>query len=70
MRVLTIVFSLLITTGLFAQEVIDKIAAVVDNEVILKSEVDYQVNYVSAQRKLDPNDPALRKQILMGAAGK
>lgn len=66
MRVLTIVFSLLITTGLFAQEVIDKIAAVVDNEVILKSEVDYQVNYVSAQRKLDPNDPALRKQILMG----
>ncbi|MFC2134505.1 peptidylprolyl isomerase [Bacteroidota bacterium] len=48
----------------FAQEVIDKIAAVVDNEIILKSELDYQVNYASAQRNLDASDPELINQIL------
>jgi len=64
MRKTIIFLSFLFTSIISGQEVLDKVVAVVDNEVILKSELDYQVNYVSAQRKLDPNDPELRKQLL------
>jgi len=46
-----------------AQQVLDKIAAVVDNEIILKSEVDGQAAYVAAQRRIDITDD-LRKQVL------
>ncbi len=44
--------------------VLDEIAAVVGNEIILKSEVDYQVQLAAYQNKLNPDDPALRKRIL------
>ena len=50
--------------SIFAQEVLDKIVAVVDNEFVLKSELDFQINMVAAQRKLDPNSPELKKQVL------
>lgn len=50
--------------SVFTQEVLDKIVAVVDNEFILKSELDFQTNMVAAQRKLDPNSPELKKQVL------
>ncbi len=46
-----------------AQQVLDKIAAIVDNEIILKSEVDGQAAYVAAQRRIDITDD-LRKQVL------
>jgi peptidyl-prolyl cis-trans isomerase SurA len=45
-------------------QIIDKIAAVVDNEIILKSEVDFRAAMEAAQRNLDPNDPKLRETIL------
>lgn len=45
-------------------QVIDKIAAVVDNEIILKSEVDFRAAMEAAQRNLDPNDSKLRETIL------
>ncbi len=47
-----------------AQEVLDKIVAVVDNEIILKSELDYRVAAMAAQRNINPNDDNLKKQIL------
>ncbi len=47
-----------------AQEVVDKIVAVVDKEIILKSELDFQTAYVAAQQNLNPNDQALKKKIL------
>jgi peptidyl-prolyl cis-trans isomerase SurA len=47
-----------------AQEVLDKVVAIVGDEIILKSELDYQTTYRAAQRNLDPNDENLRKQIL------
>ncbi len=50
--------------SLFAQEVLDKIVAVVDNEYILKSELDFQTQLTAYQRKLNPNDPNLKKSIL------
>jgi len=44
--------------------VLDDIAAVVGNEIILKSELDYQVQLTAYQNKLDPNDSLLRKRVL------
>ncbi|MCG6913346.1 peptidylprolyl isomerase [bacterium BMS3Abin03] len=46
------------------QEVLDKIVAVVDNEIILQSELDFQTNIYARQRGIDPNKPGLKKQIL------
>ncbi len=48
----------------FAQQVLDKVVAVVDNEIILLSELDFQTNLLAAQRKIDPNTPGLRDQVL------
>ncbi len=44
--------------------VLDKIVAVVGDEIILKSELDYQVQLVAYQDKINPDDPALRNRIL------
>lgn len=48
----------------YSQQVLDKIVAVVDNEVILKSELDFQVNQLALSRKTDPNAPGFRNQVL------
>ncbi|NCQ18179.1 MAG: parvulin peptidyl-prolyl isomerase [Ignavibacteria bacterium CG22_combo_CG10-13_8_21_14_all_37_15] len=55
---------LFILPEIFAQQSIDKVIAVVDNEIILKSELEYQINLLAAQRKVDPQTPALREQVL------
>ena len=55
---------LLVFTTLNAQQVIDKIVAVVDNEIILKSELDFRVAVEAAQRNADAKDPKLRDAIL------
>lgn len=57
-------FLIVFSVSVFSQEVLDKIVAVVDNEFILKSELDFQTNMVAAQRKLDPESPELKRQIL------
>ncbi len=64
MKKFLIIIVLIISGKIYAQEVIDKIAAVVDDEVILTSELDFQVAMLAAQRKLDPKDTELRKQVL------
>lgn len=48
----------------YAQEVLDKIVAVVDNEIILKSELDFRASVEAAQRNTVPTDTTLRRQIL------
>jgi len=47
-----------------AQETLDRIAAVVDNEVVLLSELDAQVQFFVLNNRLDPNTPGLRAQVL------
>ncbi|MCB0746214.1 MAG: peptidylprolyl isomerase [Ignavibacteriales bacterium] len=47
-----------------AQEVIDKIIAVVGDEIILNSELEFQVGMYAAQRKLDSTSPELKKELL------
>lgn len=50
---------------IFAQTgVIDKIVAVIDNEIILQSELDFQVAIYASQRSLDPKSPELKRHIL------
>ncbi|MBN1301350.1 MAG: peptidylprolyl isomerase [Melioribacteraceae bacterium] len=51
-------------TSSFTQEVLDKIVAVVDDEIILKSELDLRINLEAAQRRLNPEDPDLRAKVL------
>ena len=48
----------------FSQQVLDKIVAVVDNEIILESELDFQTNVYASQRQLDVNTPGLKQQLL------
>ena len=62
-------FKILLIFILFAgiihsQEVLDKIVAVVGDEIILKSELDFQTNVLAAQRNIKPNTPGLRDQVL------
>lgn len=49
---------------ILAQETLDKIVAVVDNEIILKSELDFQANMFAAQRGINLISQEVRTQIL------
>lgn len=52
--------------SIFAQQqTLDKIVAVVDNEIILKSELDFRANYEAAQRNKTVVDSALLRNVLM-----
>lgn len=58
---LTFLFSML----LIAQSnVIDRVVAVIDNEIILQSELDFQTAIFASQRGMDPKSPELKNQIL------
>lgn len=57
-------FIILVSPVLMSQQVLDKIVAVVDNEIILKSELDFQVNQLAYTRKIDPSTPGLAAQVL------
>ncbi|MCW8803810.1 MAG: SurA N-terminal domain-containing protein, partial [Ignavibacteriaceae bacterium] len=62
-RIISII--ILFSTCLFAQTgVIDKVVAVVDNEIILQSELDFQASVYASQRGMDAKSPELRTQIL------
>ncbi len=68
MRRLSEIFFMLVLFGgvVFSQTkpVLDNIVAVVGNEIILKSELDYQVQLAAYQNKMNPDDPELRSRIL------
>lgn len=55
---------ILLALPIYSQQVGDKIVAVVDNEIILKSELDFRANFEAAQRKLNPSDPEILRAIL------
>lgn len=60
-----VIFLFLFIYSLNAQEkVLDKIVAVVDDEVILQSELEFQTAMFAAQRNLNPKDSTLRSQLL------
>ena len=60
-----IVLLLALMAGIIsAQQALDKIVAVVDNEIILQSELEFQVGIFASQRQIDPNTPGLKEQLL------
>ena len=62
-RKILFIWAFIIST-LLPQEVLDRVVAVVDNEIILQSELEFQLNIFAAQRKVNPDSEGLRKQIL------
>jgi len=64
MKFKIMILSLMLGGAISAQEVIDKVAAVVDNEIVMLSELNFQTNLFAAQRQLDPNTPGLKEKIL------
>lgn len=64
MRYYIFLVAFVLSINIFPQKVLDKIIAVVDNEIILQSELDFQLNVYAAQRQLDVNTPGLREQLL------
>ena len=65
-RFLIIFFALAVYSATFAQQekVLDKIVAIVQNEIITKSELDVRVAYMATRLNKNPNDPAFREKIL------
>jgi peptidyl-prolyl cis-trans isomerase SurA len=59
-----LIISTLLISSLLAQETLDRIVAVVDNEIILQSELEFQLNIFASQRGINPDTEGLRKQIL------
>lgn len=45
-------------------QVLDRIVAVVDNDLILESELNAQLQFFIFNNKLDPNTPGLKEQVL------
>jgi peptidyl-prolyl cis-trans isomerase SurA len=65
MPIKTIIILILLANCIFAQtSVVDKIVAVIDNEIILQSELDFQTSIYASQRGMDPKSPELKSQIL------
>lgn len=62
MKKIIFIFSLL--TIINAQQTLDRVIAVVGNEIILQSELSLQAAYVAAQRNIDPNSEDLKQTIL------
>jgi peptidyl-prolyl cis-trans isomerase SurA len=46
---------------IYPQQVIDRIVAVVDNEVILQSELEFQTSIFAAQRQIDPGYSGIKR---------
>lgn len=59
-----LIFFALFVSNLYAQEVLDRIVAVVDNEIILESELNFRTEMMAARQRLNPKDPKVKKQIL------
>jgi peptidyl-prolyl cis-trans isomerase SurA len=61
-----LVFLLLIAFGsvLYGQQVLDEIVAVVDDQVILESELEFNTMMFAAKNKLNPKNPELKRQVL------
>ena len=64
MKIKFVLILTLIAASLNAQQVLDKIVAVVDNEIILQSELEFQAGIFASQRQIDPSTPGLKEQIL------
>ncbi|MBU1299345.1 MAG: peptidylprolyl isomerase, partial [Bacteroidetes bacterium] len=57
--------ALVFTQEIFPQRnVLDRIVAIVDKEIIVESELNQQVDFFVSNNKVDPNTPGLKQQVL------
>ena len=56
--------TLFVSSSLHSQNLVDRIVAVVDKEIITESEVQERINFIALQNKVDPSAPGLKKQVL------
>ncbi len=64
MKNILIFLLFIIAINVNAQEVLDRIVAVVDNEIILQSELDFRTEMAAARQRLNARDPKIKRQIL------
>ena len=64
MKLKVIVMMVMLAGICYAQDVLDKIVAVVDNEIITESELEFQANLLASRYGVSPDSPDLRKQTL------
>lgn len=62
-KILILIFGLNIFT-VAQPKVLDRIVAIVGNEIILESDLNYQTYIFAIQNNLNPDDPSLKKYIL------
>ena len=61
------IINVFLSLNLIAQKkVIDRIVAVVDNEIILESELNFQLLQYAAKEKIDPQNPEFKRMVLEG----
>lgn len=60
----------LFTAGtIAAQEVLDKVVAVVGDEIILRSELEFRINVLASKRNIDPQNEDVKKSVLQEMIG-
>ncbi len=64
MKPIITTLSLLLLSAAASAQVLDRVVAVVDNDIILESELSAQVQLLVINNKIDPNTPGLRQQVL------
>src|SRR3970040_2228360 len=64
MKIKLIALLSLLTIAVYSQEVIDKIVAVVDDEIIMKSELEFRAELLAAQNNLNAGVPGFKRNVL------
>ncbi len=63
-RLGTIGAAALVILGTASSQTLDRIVAVVDDEIILQSELNAQVEFFALNNRVDPNTPGLKERVL------
>ncbi len=66
MKIRIMLLIVLTAISVQAQQTLDKIVAIVDNEIVLQSELELQANIEAAKLHLNPNDKEFKAKILEG----
>jgi peptidyl-prolyl cis-trans isomerase SurA len=64
MKTTTLLFGMIFVSVLAAAQTLDRIVAVVENDLILESELNSQVQFFIFNNKVDPKTPGLKDQVL------
>jgi peptidyl-prolyl cis-trans isomerase SurA len=63
---LAVLFTLLLCVTLAGQTTLDRIVAVVDKEIITESDLNYSVQMLSMQNRVNPETPGFKDKVLDG----